>query len=169
MRNLRGRLVRLERVFGDSGVSRSIVSAVRLSDEEEADRSGEFLWAGFAIDKQYRQPCGRSSSLSATRRAWDEAAEAAWAGGHRDYHVGLRPFAMAVCLESKPYLLKHRQTHDVWIHTGEPVRADALTAEEFERLPLDERIAVLREHRPGYWSKHGPPSEGRTRSGRRER
>jgi hypothetical protein len=42
--------------------------------------------------------------------------------------------------------------------TGEPVRPDTLTPEEFEQLPLDERIAILRENRAGYWSKLGPPA-----------
>jgi hypothetical protein len=46
------------------------------------------------------------------------------------------------------------------------VRANTLTLEEFEQLPLDERIAVLREHRPGYCSRFGPP-QTRTRAGRR--
>jgi hypothetical protein len=75
---------------------------------------------------------------------------------------------MPVWLEMKPYVLQYRQRHSVWIPTGKPVRTDTLTTEQFEQLPLDERIAVLREHRPGYWSKHGPPSGVRTRAGRRE-
>jgi hypothetical protein len=166
MRNLRSRLGRLERVLGDRGVHESIALAEPLSDDEEADRIGEFLWFGFAIVKRHKRPRPGSPSRSPAQRAWDEAAEEAWAYGHREYHVGLRPFAVAVWLEMKPDVLKHRQTHGVWISTGDPVRADTLTPEEFSRLPVEERIAVLREHRPGYWSKHGRPSASRTRAKR---
>jgi hypothetical protein len=158
---IRNRLARLERIFLDEAPVAEEYSETPRSDEEEADRTGEFLWVGFAIDKRYPSRWGRSPSNTAAQRAWDEAAEAAWVAGHREYHVGLRPFAMAVWLELKPEVLKHRQTHAVWIPTGDPVRAETLTMEEFERLPLEERVAVLREHRPGYWSKHGPPSGAR--------
>ena len=96
MRNLRSRLGRLERVLAYSGVSESIASSELLSDEEEADRTGEFLWVGFAINKRHQRPRGHLPSPSAAQRAWDQEAEAAWAGGHREYYVGLRPFAMAV-------------------------------------------------------------------------
>jgi hypothetical protein len=94
-------------------------------------------------------------------RARGEASEAARAPGHREYHTGLRGSAVAVWLELKSEMHKHSQIHGVWIPTGEPARADMLTTEEFDQLPLGERIAVLREHRPGYWSKHGPPSVSR--------
>jgi hypothetical protein len=83
--------------------------------------------------------------------------------------LAFAPLALAVWLELKPEVLKHRQTHGVWIPTGKPVGADTLTTEEFEQLPLDERVAVLREHRPGYWSKQGPPAGPRSRAWRRER
>jgi hypothetical protein len=161
MRNLRTRLGRLERVPGDPGVHESIVPAGPLSDDEEADRIGEFLWFGIAIDKRHQRLRPGSPSRSPAQRAWDEAAEEAWAAGHREYHVSIRPYAMAVWLEWKSDILKHRQSHGVWIPTGESVQADTLTPEEFDMLPVEERIAVLREHRPGYWSKHGPPSGAR--------
>jgi hypothetical protein len=90
---------------------------------------------------------------SPTQRAWDEAAEIAWDAGHREYHVSLRPYAMAAWLELKPGVLQHRETHGVWIPNGTFVRADTLPPEAFDQLPLGEQIAILREHRPGYWSK----------------
>jgi hypothetical protein len=162
MRN-RTRLARLERATQELAPAPGVHEEPTLTDEEEADRTGQFLWAGFEIDKRYAQRWGRSPSPSAPMRAWEAAAEAAWAAGHREYHTRLRGSAMAVWLELKPEVLKHRQTHGVWIPTGKPVRADTLTTEEFDQLPLEKRIAVLREHRPGSWSMHGPPPGSRMR------
>jgi hypothetical protein len=167
---LRSRLLLLERAVSDRAPPPPADEPV-FTDEEEADRTGEFLWIGLAIGKRYPRPGGRVRSAGGTPalRVWNEAAEAARNAGHRKYHVGLRPFALAVWLGWKPDILAHRRRHGVWVPTGDPVRAEMLTPEEFERLPLAERIDVLREHRPGYWSKHGPPARSRSRVGRRER
>jgi hypothetical protein len=74
---------------------------------------------------------------------------------------------MEVWLDWKPDILRHRRTHGVWVPTGEPVRFETLTPEELDQLPIEERIAVLREHRPGYWSKLGPPTSAQTRPAHR--
>jgi hypothetical protein len=167
---IRNRLIRLERISClYEAPEASMDLDPPLSDEEEADRTGEFLWAGFDLDKRYPPRWGLLQSPSAAQRAWHEVAEAAWAADIREYHVGLRPFALAVWLELKPFVLQHRQTHGTWISTGKRASADTLTPEEFDRLPLAERVAVLREHRPGYWSKHGPLSRSRRQGKRRER
>jgi hypothetical protein len=162
---LRHRLVRLERTIRGTVPAPDAAPEEPRTDEEEADRVGEFLWAGLALDKQYPPRWGTGRALSGTEplRAWRDAAEAAWAAGHRQYHTGLRPVALGVWHEWKPSVLKHRQTLGEWISTGAPVRAETITMEEFQALPLDERVAILRQHRPGYWSKIGSRSAIRGR------
>jgi hypothetical protein len=62
----------------------------------------------------------------------------------------------------EPGILSYRRTHGLRVPTGEPVRSAKLTTEEFDQLPVNVRVAVLREHRPGYWSKLGRQSAPRT-------
>jgi hypothetical protein len=66
---------------------------------------------------------------------------------------------MTVWLEWRPDILEQRRTRGVWISTGESM----ITPEEFDRPLLSERIAVLREHRPGYRSTLVPASASPTR------
>jgi hypothetical protein len=161
---LRSRLLRLERTVRDRAPVPVVPDEPTLSDEEKVDRTDKFLWSGFDIDKRYPRPRGpMPPPYDPLLRAWHDASEAAWQAGHREYHAGLRPFAMAVWLDWKPGILSHRRTHSVWMPTGEPVRFETLTPEELDQLPVNERIAVLREHRTGYWSKLGPASAVRCR------
>ena len=145
---IQGRLLRLERAFRRIDVP-IVAHALTLTDDEEADRLGELLWTGFA-GRMASPHLGASQTLhSPALRTWREAAETAWSAGHRTYPIALRPFSLAVWLEWKPDIVKHRETHGVWAPIGEPKRAETITIEEFNRLPLSERSAILRDHRPG--------------------
>jgi hypothetical protein len=157
---IRSRLLRLERTVRDRAPDPVVPDEPILTDEEEAERTGKFLWCGFAIDRRFPRPW-RPPPCNPLLGAWHKAAEAAWSAGHREYQTGMRDVSMAVWLDWKPDIVRHRRTHGVWVPTGEPVRAEILTPDEFDHLPIEERIAVLREHRGGYWSKLGPASAAR--------
>ena len=154
---IHSRLIRLERVARERTAPGPDHLVAPLTDDEEADRTGGFLWLTTDWDGHNRLLARnpRTADNATAFRAWDLAAKEARAAGHTAYYAGLRTQAMAIWLAMKPGLLEHVRTYGVWVPIGDPVRADKLTLEEFERLPLAERVAVLREHRPGYSSKLG--------------
>jgi hypothetical protein len=67
---IRSRLARLERALPDQGSRPRGDENEPLTDEQRADRTGEFLWSGFDLDKRYASPWGRPESHSPTRRPW---------------------------------------------------------------------------------------------------
>jgi hypothetical protein len=137
--NIKQRLEKLEAKLGR--VAPTNMPERTLTDEEEADQMGAFLW--FAVDSGKGAP-------NSILRAWHEAAESARQQGHTEYHVGLRPQAMAYWLHVKPEMLRHRRTHGVWVWDEPPLD---MTVEEFAQLPVAEKVAVLRQPGRGHWSK----------------
>ena len=154
------RLNRLERTLGRLNETVVEVREVERTDEQWADWMGDFLWWPKGADMD-RWP--RTSSFAAMHdgplRAWHEAAEMARQEGYRDYHVGLRPAAMAVWLDWKPrYLNQCRdqraiaRVHGEWVWDVPP-RFNDLTMDEFKQLPATEQVAVLTDRGLGHWSK----------------
>jgi hypothetical protein len=164
---IHSRLIRLERVARERAAPRPDHLVAPLTDEEEADRTGEFLWLTADWDGHSRLLARdpRTADKAAVFRAWDLAAKAARAAGHTGYHAGLRPVAMAIWLTLKPDILERERAHGRWI-SHEPAPGDeAPTPAEFDQLPLEERIPVLRSQTtwPGYWSRFVPESTSRLR------
>ena len=98
---IRHRLIRLERITRSRAFPPTEVSCDRpLSEDEEADRTGEFLWLTACWERHAQQLARdpQTADKAAAYRAWDLAAKAARAGGRPAYHVGLRTEAMAVWL-----------------------------------------------------------------------
>jgi hypothetical protein len=95
-------------------------------------------------------------------RARDLASKAARAAGHTAYRVGLRPQAMAVWLTMKPDILEYERSRGRRI-TPNPPPGVAPTSEEFDELPIAEKIQILRSPNllPGCWSKLGPTTTSR--------
>ena len=155
---IRQRLIRLERITRNRTVPPTGVSSERpLSEDEEADRTGVFLWLT-ADWERHAQQLARdplTADKAAAYRAWDLAAKAARAAGHTAYHVGLRTEAMAVWNTMKPDILEHERTHGRWISIEPAPGNQAPSPEEFDALPLAERIHILRSPNlfPGFWSK----------------
>jgi hypothetical protein len=109
------RLARLERA-ARARVVRTAASKAPMTVEQEADLMGVLLWMmpdcerhdrGLATDPHMHEK-------AAAFRAWDVVLEAARAAGHEDYHVGMRPEAMAVWIAMKPELLEFERTHSRW-------------------------------------------------------
>jgi hypothetical protein len=156
------RLEKLEKTIGRLQQPDRDAPEKERSDEEEADRMGAFLWGppGDYMDK-YPPRSPTSVPPAGPLRAWHEAAELARQEGHREYHTGLRPYAMAVWLDRKPGILKERRDHRDWVRVhGEWVcdvepRYLNLTMAEFEKLSTEEKIAALLDHGSGHWSKDG--------------
>ena len=154
--NMRARLMRLEADAagrGGAGDGQTQAPERELSDEEEADSVGQYLWWS-------RGPrfLSRSPDTSGRFAEWDRAATETRAEGHTEYRIGLRPLAMTIWLEWKPNILKHRRTHGRWIYTDPPTRLASLPPEQYSQLPPEEMMELLREanQRRGYWSKLGP-------------
>ena len=156
------RLKMLEKTMGSLKQTPSEAPEIELTDEERADKVGEFLWLQKAISKEY--PPRYPSSVPPAppgdpMHAWNEAAELAWQQGHRDYHSGLRSYAMPIWLKWKPDILKAERAHRDWVRVhGEWVwdvapRLQGITKEEFRQLPLGEQIAALRDQGSGHWAK----------------
>jgi hypothetical protein len=162
---IRHRLVRLERTA--RGLGPIAESPERpLTDDEEADLTGEHLWLtpDWELHSRMLARNPRTADKAPAYAAWHLAAKAARAAGHTTYHVDLRPEAMAVWLTMKPDVLEHQRTHGRWICTAPPGEA-APTLEEFRLLPVEERVRILRSREmwPGYWSKIGPVTASRRR------
>jgi hypothetical protein len=98
-------------------------------------------------------------------RRWDLTSKAAWTAGQTAYYAGLRAQAMAVWLAMKPDILGRERTLGRWFSAGPAPGDEAPTPAEFDGLPLEERIRVLRSQAtwPGYSSKIGPESTSRRR------
>jgi hypothetical protein len=166
---IRSRLIRLERAAGPRAAPATDAFKPQ-SDEEAADRTGAFLWLtpdwSGLIQKLAKNPL--TADKAAMFRAWDISAKAARAAGHTGYHAGLRPQAMAVWLAMKPDIQDLERTHERWISLKPAPGDEAPTPGEFDNLPLEERIRVLRSQatRPGYWPKIGPESTSRRRRDR---
>jgi hypothetical protein len=132
---------------------------IERTDEEWADWIGDFLWWPKGADMDhwpgYFASAGQASAEHSDNplAAWRQAARLAWQQGHRDYHVGLRPYALAVWLRWKPDILEHRRTHGEWLWDVPP-RLHTMTREEFARQTLQEKSTLLlRESGEGHWSK----------------
>src|ERR1700692_2601229 len=87
---------KLAQACGDQEEASGVPELTR-TDTEWADSVGGFLWwpKGAHRDQWPRFPSSAGQGDGALR-AWHQAAEQAYQQGHRDYHVGLRPFAMEV-------------------------------------------------------------------------
>jgi hypothetical protein len=127
------RLKRLEKIAERLKQPDVDVSEKVLSDDEEADNTGKFLWAGGTGGCHSRYPSSNTKTDLHTCDEyceWGKAAEAARAAGHTEYHVGLRPIAMAIWLRWKPGVLEHRRTHGEWIYDEPPTRLETMTSDE---------------------------------------
>jgi hypothetical protein len=149
--SIRSRLTRLERALPNHGPQRGDI-AEPVTDEQQADRTGEFLWLTPDWERHIRWLARdpRKSGKAAAFRAWDLSVKAAWAAGHAAYHAGLRAQALAVWLTMKPDILDHERTHGRWLTVVPAPGNEAATPEEFDQLPLPERIRLLRS--PCLWS-----------------
>ena len=140
--NIKQRLKKLEAKLGRRAPTEP--PAPELTDEEEADQMAAHLWMATDWGKD---------SVDPINRAWYEAAQAARQQGHTEYHIGLRPEALAFWLKSRPQIQQRRRTVRVWVWDEPPVRRDTMTMEEFKRLPTEEKYNVLREDRRGHYSQ----------------
>jgi hypothetical protein len=148
------RLKKLENALGRLPPPLSKELQKERTDEEEADILGAgFLWPQDEQQADYYK--SDDSPLGTAMCAWHAAAAAARRQGHTEYHLGLRPFAMAVWLLSKAETLQHRATHGYWIWDEPPTRADTMPRDEYEQLDLGEKIRLEFEalRRRGHWSK----------------
>jgi hypothetical protein len=137
---------------------------IERTDEERADMIGGYLWIKVAVSKEYPPTYPGSGTYAPPDdflRAWQTAAESAWQQGYRAYHVGLRPYAMAVWLEWKQDILKAERGHREWVRVhGEwvwdvPPRCHTLGVDDFRLLPLDQQVEVLCDSGEGHWAKDG--------------
>jgi len=153
------RLKKLESTIGPWKQPVAEAPEVERTDEEWADSIGDFLWWPKGADMDYPPRSPDSFPRDGPLRAWYEAAELARQEGHRDYHIGLRPYAMAVWLDWKPEYLQACRKHRDWVRVhGEwiwdtPPRFNGMTLDEFKQLPPEEMAAVLRDQGSGHWSK----------------
>jgi len=155
------RLKKLEKTIGRSKQAQIEVPQRERTEEEEADEIGELLWFQTVMSKNYPPMYASSTPTcfsTGPMHAWNEAAELAWQAGHREYQIGLRPFAMAIWLEWKPRILKQRRAdlesvrvNGEWV-CDDPPHIQNMTADEFKLLPTDEKIHVLLNSGKGHWS-----------------
>ena len=148
------RIKKLESTLGLSKRPVADDAEIELTDEEWADWMGDFLWwpKGADLDRWPGYFASTATHCDGPLGAWQEATLSAWREGHTDYHVGLRPYALAVWLQWKPSLLKHGRTHGDWIWDVPP-RINSVSSVDFERLPTEEQCDLLREPGKGHWSK----------------
>jgi hypothetical protein len=152
------RLTKLEKTIGRLKQPQNEVPQKEPTEEEEADAVGELLWFNTVRSKNY--PPSSSSCYPTTHilYAWNEAADLAWQEGHREYHIELRPFAMAIWLEWKPRILKKRRADRDWIRVhgewvwDDPPLIQNMSLDEFKLLPTDEKIQVLLHFGKGHWA-----------------
>jgi hypothetical protein len=147
------RLKKLENILARLPKPESEVVEKELTDEEEADALGVRSFQ----DEDKAEYFQSDSPYHTATRNWYAAVAAARREGHTEYHVGLRPFAMAMWLEMKPGILAHRETHGDWIWDEPPTRGETMPREEFDKLDVREqnRLRLEARQRRGHWSK-GP-------------
>jgi hypothetical protein len=149
MMKLAQRIQRLEAVVGRLKPAAVQVAHSTRSDEEWAD------WLGTFLGRR-----GEELLPTGPLHAWQEAVARAHQKGHHDFHDGLHAEAMAVWLAWKPHLLEQWRTQRIWTWK-EPPRLLTMPPEDFDRLPMDEQIALLREPGQGHWSKAGAAIDSR--------
>jgi hypothetical protein len=127
---------------------------IERTDEEWADWMGDFLWwpKGADMDRRPGYFASDYGHSAGPLGAWQDAARLAWQQGHTDYHVGLRPYALAVWLKWKPSMLEHWRTHGRWIWDVLS-RFDGLTKAAYAQLTLEENRQLLWKPSEGHWSK----------------
>jgi hypothetical protein len=120
----------------------SRVPELERSDEEWADWVGDFLWWPKGAEMAHWPRFSNSATpTNEPLRAWYQAAEQAFQQGHRDYHVGLRPFAMAVWLDWKPEMLREARTRHEF--PQQEFRFANMNLDEFAKLTWEEQVSLL--------------------------
>lgn len=128
------------------------------TEAEDIRSTGQSYWHLFTGRKRATNSHPPLERHDADRR-WQAAAEAAWADGVRKYdELRLGAAARALWLKVKDEVWEHRRTHGRFIYTDPPTELATMSLDEFGRLPLARQVQLLRTHRRGYWSKHGPGS-----------
>ncbi len=127
------------------------------TEAEWVDRTGEFLWLGFWLDKTYPRPWGADPTAGqpAHVRAFRRAAEAVWAEGARRHYPAdrLRDAAAAAWAVMGPRILREVRDRGrwVWDEPPEPLPPE----EELRQMPYGELFALYRREirRRGHWEQ----------------
>ncbi len=127
------------------------------TEAEWIEKTGEYLWLGFRLDKTYPRPWGadRTIGLPEYVRAFRQAAEQVWAEGPRQHYPAdrLRAAAAAAWAVLGLRILRAVRDHGRWVWDEPPVPMPP--EEELRQLPYQDRLRLYRLslRRKGHWEK----------------
>ncbi len=160
---LQSRLRRLETAAQDGGLLGAKAAWQDRADSEPrteaewVEKTGEFLWLGFRLDKTYPRPHGGDPNVGLPTyiREFRQAAEAVWAEGPRRQYPAdrLREAAAAAWAVMGPDILRDRRDRGRWVWDEPPVPMPP--EDELRRMSHEELWRLHRQavRRKGHWEK----------------